>query len=109
MQGWRRKETTRVLSSATLTLWVVLTTLAAPPDDDPVGVIGMGEARGQMNSARGDETTDARQHKQGQRRVVWSSKHVRKKENNRNNEKGIRVLFERIKLLRNTIIAKIML
>jgi hypothetical protein len=38
----------------------VLTTLTAPPDDDPVGVMGMGEARGRMNSAGGGETTDAR-------------------------------------------------
>ena len=41
--------------------------------------------------------------------AVWSGKQIRKKKNNRNNEKGIKVLFERIKLLINTIIEKIML
>jgi hypothetical protein len=41
--------------------------------------------------------------------AVWSDKQIRKKKNNRNNEKGIKVLFERIKLLINTIIEKIML
>jgi hypothetical protein len=42
-------------------------------------------------------------------KAVWSDKQIRKKKNNRNNDKGIKVLFERIKLLINTIIEKIML
>jgi hypothetical protein len=52
----------RVLSSATLRLWAVLTTLVAPPDDDPVGVMGMGEARRQMDSL---EEVRRRMHEKG--------------------------------------------